>query len=130
SVDLGAASSEPALSRCDLILVAAPRDRVSPSAAQRLLNAARRGQALLVSIGPTRGDDQRPAPSGLEPLLEQFGLRVKPGLIFERDPDAVLPVGLGGEAFLAAPRSHAITQGLVQGDAVRYRVLLQLAQGL
>ena len=129
-VDIAAASSELALSRCDLIIVAAPRDSVSPAAVQRLMLAARRGKAVLVSLGPSLGDDQRPVQSGLEPLFELFGVRAKPGLIFERDPDAVLPVGLGGEAFLAAPRPHAITQGLVHGDEVRYRVLLQLAQGL
>jgi len=129
-VDLGAPSSDLALARCDLIIVAAPRDSMSPAAAQRLLLAARRGKALLVSVGPVLADDQRPAQSGLEPLLDQFGMRVRPGLIFERDPDAVLPVGLGGEAFLSAPRAHAITQGLLQGDEIRYRVLLQLAQGL
>jgi hypothetical protein len=50
-------------------------------------------------------------------------------LIFERDPDSVLPVGLGGEAFLASPAPHAITQGLMQGGEVRYKVLLQLAHG-
>jgi len=40
----------------------------------------------------------------------------------------VLPVGLGGEAFLAAPRAHAITEGLFVGGEPRYRVLVQLAQ--
>lgn len=129
-VDLGASSSDVALSRCDLIIVAAPRDSMSPGAVQRLMLAARRGKSLFVSIGPSLGDDQRPAQSGLEPLLSLFGLRAKPGLIFERDPDAVLPVGLGGEAFLAVPRPHAITQGLLHGDEARYRVLLQLAQAL
>jgi hypothetical protein len=129
-VDLGAPSSDLALSRCNLIIVAAPRDSMSPGAVQRLMLAARRGKALLVSMGPSLGDDQRPVQSGLEPLFELFGLRAKPGLIFEREPDAVLPVGLGGEAFLAVPRPHAITQGLLHGDEVRYRVLLQIVQGL
>jgi hypothetical protein len=129
-VDLAAASSDLALSRCDLIIVAAPRDSMTPAAAQRLMLAARRGKALFVSIGPSLGDDQRPVQSGLEPLLSLFGLRAKPGLLFERDPDAVLPVGLGGEAFLAVPKPHAITQGLLSGDEVRYRVLLQLARAL
>lgn len=129
-LDLSAASSELALSRCDLIVVAAPRDSLSPAAVQKLVLAARRGKSVLASIGPSLGDDQRPSQSGFEPLLELFGLRVKPGLIFERDPDAVLPVGLGGEAFLASPVAHAITQGLVHDGEPRYKVLLQLAQGL
>jgi hypothetical protein len=129
-LDLGAASSDLALSRCDLIVVAAPRDSLSPGVAAKLVLAARRGKSVLASIGPSLGDDQRPSQSGFEPLLELFGLRVKPGLIFERDPDAVLPVGLGGEAFLASPVPHAITEGLIHEGEPRYRVLLQLAQGL
>jgi ABC-2 type transport system permease protein len=129
-LDLGAASSALLLSRCDLIVVAAPRDSLSPAAAHELVLAVRRGKSVLASIGPSLGDDQRPIQSGFEPLLELFGLRVKPGIIFERDPDAVLPVGLGGEAFLASPVQHAITEGLIHEGEPRYRVLLQLAQGL
>src|SRR5690606_24020959 len=86
--------------------------------------------ALLVSIGPTLGDDQRPAPTGPDPPPEQSGRRLKPGLTFERAPAPVRPAGRGGGPSLPARRRPAITQGLVQGDAVRYRVLLQLAQGL
>lgn len=127
---LGAPSSDLALSRCDLIVVAAPRDGLSPGAVQKLVLAVRRGKSVLVSIGPSLADDQRPSQSGFEPLLELFGLRLKPGLVFERDPDAVLPIGLGGEAFLASPVSHAITQGLIHDGEPRYQVLLQLAQGL
>jgi hypothetical protein len=128
-IDLDAASSDLALSRCDLIVVAAPRDRIAPLVAQKLVLAARRGRAVLVSLGPMLDDNQRPSLSGLEPLFEEFGLRAKPSLIFERDPDSVLPVGLGGEAFLASPAPHAITQGLMQGGEPRYKVLLQLAHG-
>jgi hypothetical protein len=129
SLDLGASSSELELGRCDVIIVAAPRDRVSPVVAERLLLAVRRGKSVLVSIGPTLDADQRPSASGLEPLFEALGLRAKAGLIFERDPDAVLPVGLGGEAFLATPLPHAVTEGLLQGGEARYKVLLQLVQG-
>jgi hypothetical protein len=129
-LDLTSASGAASLEPCSLVVVAAPRDRFSPAAVQQLSLAARQGKALLVSLGPSLGDDNRPVASGLEPLLELFELRVRPGLIFEREPDAVLPVGLGGEAFLARPVPHAITQGLVQGSEVRYPVLLQLAQAL
>jgi hypothetical protein len=129
TLDLGAPSSDLALSHCDLIVVAAPRDTVGPAVAQKLVLAARRGRSVLVSVGPNLDENQRPAQSGLEPLLAAFGLHPKPGLILERDPDAVLPVGLGGEAFLASPAAHPITQGLMQGGEPRYKVLLQIAQG-
>ena len=130
-LDLGAASS-------DAAAVALRPDCRGGTARQpepgrrcsELVLAVRRGKSVLASIGPSLGDDQRPIQSGFEPLLELFGLRVKPGIIFERDPDAVLPVGLGGEAFLASPVQHAITEGLIHEGEPRYRVLLQLAQGL
>jgi hypothetical protein len=129
-LNLSSAASAAALEPCALVVVAAPRDPFALGAAQPLLTAARQGKSLLVSVGPILGEDNRPIESGLEPLFELFDLRARPGLLFERDPDAVLPVGLGGEAFLARPVPHAITQGLVQGDEVRYPVLLQLAQAL
>lgn len=113
---------------CDLIVMAAPRDRISPAAAQRLVALATHGKAVFVSIGAALDEQSRAAESGLEPLLELFRVRARPGLVFERDPDVVLPVGLGGEAFLATPRAHAITEGLLVGGEPRYRVLLQLAQ--
>ncbi len=129
-LNLGSSASDLSLSQCALVVVAAPRDRFTPGAAQKLVAALHQGKALLVSLGPSLGEDNRPVESGLEPVLSSFDVRVRPGLLFERDPEAVLPVGLGGEAFLARPLPHAITQGLLQGDEVRYPVLLQLAQGL
>jgi gliding motility-associatede transport system auxiliary component len=113
---------------CDLIVMAAPRDPITPAAAERLTALARRGKALIVSIGAALDEQSRAAESGLSPLFELFLVRARPGLVFERDPDVVLPVGLGGEAFLATPKAHAITEGLLVGGEPRYRVLLQLAQ--
>jgi ABC transporter family protein len=129
-LELAPGSSTLGLSRCDLAIIAAPRDRVSAADAEQLVAFARQGKALFVSVGPSLDEDNRALDSGLEPLFEAFGVRLKPGLIFERDPDAVLPVGLGGEAFLASPRPHSITQGLMQGGEARARVLVQLARGL
>ncbi|HWO09395.1 MAG TPA: GldG family protein [Polyangiaceae bacterium] len=123
-------SGELAAATCDLIVVAAPREQVSPVVAQRLGALARQGKALLVSIGPALDAQSRTGETGLEPLLELFRVRPRPGLVFERDPDAVLPVGLGGEAFLATPRAHAITAGMLAGGEARYRVLLSLARAL
>ncbi len=127
-IRLDSTSGELASEACDLVIMAAPRDRVSPAAAQRLGALARHGKALLVSVGAALDEQSRAAESGLEPLFELFRLRLRPGLVFERDPDAVLPVGLGGEAFLATPKAHAITEGLLVGGEPRYRVLMQLAQ--
>ncbi len=126
-VDLTQAEAEQALAPCDLIVLAAPADTYSDPAVARLLSAARRGKSFLVSLGPTLGEDNRTTRSGLEPLLELFGVRPRAQLIFERDPDRALPGA--GEVFFALPRAHAVTRGLLKDGEARFRVLLQLAQG-
>lgn len=129
-VDLTAVASDLSLTSCDLLVVAAPGAVFTPSATSRLVAAARRGKSFLVSLGPTLGEDNHTAPSGLEPLLELFSVRAKQQLVFEADPDLALPLGIGGEAFFASPKAHAITRGLLHDGEARFRVLLQLAQGL
>jgi hypothetical protein len=128
-VDLRALSNELGLASCDLVIVAAPDQALSAPTAERLLALARRGQALLLGIGPALDEDNQAVESGLEPVLSAFGVRPKGQLVFERDPDAALPVGLGGEVFLTTPKPHAITQGLIDDGKSRFRVLMQLAQG-
>jgi len=128
-VDLSSASSDLALDHCDLVIVAAPAQTFSPAAAARLMAFARKGKSLLIGAGPSLGEDNRAIASGLEPVLELFGIKPKAQLIFERDADLALPVGVAGEVFFAQPKPHAITQGLLKGGEARFRVLLQLAQG-
>ena len=128
-VDLSSVGSDLALSACDLVILAAPGEVYSESAVARLVAAARHGKNFLVSISPTLGEDNHTSKSGLEPLLELFGVRAREQLIFERDPDLALPLGVGGEVFFAVPKAHAITRGLIKDGEARFRVLLQLAQG-
>lgn len=117
------------LGRCDLLIVAAPAQPFGEAAARHLAGAARRGASLLVAAGPRLSQDEEIAPTGLEPALLAFGVAFDPLLVFERDPDAALPAGLGGEVFFATPARHEITRGLVQGEA-RHRVLVQVSQAL
>jgi hypothetical protein len=128
-IDLGAAASDLALGNCDLVIVAAPAQPFSTAESARLIAHARRGKSVLIGAGPTLGEDNRAISSGLEPVLEAFAVRPRRQLIFERDPDLALPIGVAGEVFFALPKPHAITQGLVEGGEARFRVLMQLAQG-
>jgi hypothetical protein len=129
-VDLTGSGSELALAKCDLIVVAAPGEAFSAPATARLVAAARHGKSFLLAFGPNLDEENHTIPSGLEPLLDVFGVRASQQLIFERDPDLALPLGVGGEAFLASPKPHAITRGLVKNGEARQRVLVQLAEGL
>jgi hypothetical protein len=129
-IDPSSSQSELGLSSCDLVVVAAPGSVFPAPAVARLVAAARHGKSFLLSLGPSLDEENHTIPSGLEPLLDLFGVRAGQQLIFERDPDLALPVGVGGEAFLASPKPHAITRGLVKNGDARFRVVVQLAQGL
>lgn len=128
-VNLTDVGQELALASCDLMIVAAPDQVFDGAAAARLVTLARRGTSILASVGPVLDEDNRAAHSGLEPLFEAFGVTPQKQLIFERDPDAVVPLGVGGEVFLATPKPHAITSGLLENAEAPFRVLLQLSQG-
>jgi hypothetical protein len=112
------------------MVVVAPAEPLRDSAAQLLASAARGGVSVLVGAGPTFSDDQSVGSVGLEPVLDAFGVTFLPLLVFERDAEAALPTGLGGEVFLATPTRHEITRGLTAGDEPRNRVLMQLSQAL
>jgi hypothetical protein len=128
-VDLSGAAAEVALGSCDLVLVVAPGEAFAASATARLLSAVRRGKNVLLASGPSLDEENHSVATGLEPLLEAFGVNAQQQLIFERDPALALPTGVGGEVFLASPKAHAITEGLLKAGEARYRVLMQLAHG-
>lgn len=133
-VSLGAAAAPLALSACDLLLIIAPQQAFSVETVARIASAAKRGLNLFLAMGPRlRADSVGPNASsgaGLESLLGLFNLRWGQQLIFERDPERALPGGMGGEVFLAHPRAHAVTAGMLAGDEVRMPVMLQLAQSV
>ncbi len=128
-LDLTGVAGELGLNSCDLVIVAAPSEAFAASSTERLIGAVRRGKSVLIAAGPQLDDDHRARVSGLESLLDLFGVQARRQLIFERDPARAVPTGLGGEVFLAEPKPHAITQGLLEQGEARYRVLLSLAQG-
>lgn len=129
-VDLGLARVGGDLSGCELVVVAGPTRPLSAAAARELTEHVRRGHSLLLTIGPIVDDDGRILEPGLGPLNELTGVGFSPELVFERQEQLVMPVGFGGEVFLATPREHAVTQGLLHGETPIYRVLVQLAQSL
>lgn len=130
SVDLGLARVSGELTGCDLVVVAGPTHPFSVAAARELTEHVRRGHSVLLAVGPIVDDDGRILSPGLEPLSELTGVRFNQDLVFERQEQLVMPVGFGGEVFLATPRDHAVTQGLLHGETVIYRVLVQLSQSL
>jgi hypothetical protein len=127
-IDLAEVESARSLEQCDLLVVAAPGRMFTESVANRLVSLARRGKSLLIGAGPNLSEDGRISHSGLEPLLEAFEIALRPELVFEREPDRVLPVGVGGEVFFVEPKPHDLTRGLVGTEGARFRVALSLSQ--
>ncbi len=130
TVDLAVADPVRALEGCDLVLVVGPLATFSQPAAQALRQHLDSGGSLLLAVGPLVDEQGNINDPGLSPVLRQTGLAFSSQLVFERDETLRLPVGFGGEVFLATPELHPTTRGLVVGSEVRQRVVVQLTQGL
>ena len=94
---------------CALVVVAGPTTPMPSEDVGRLKVYFEGGGDLLLFVGPTdSGVDV-----GLDPVLAMAGLRKRTDFVFEREPNRVLPIGQG-EAFIAEPQKHPVTQGLVE----------------
>lgn len=107
------------IGECALVVVAAPRQRLSKSEALRLRLHLEGGGNLLVASGPIPDDAQRGFVSlGLEPVLAAAGLKQRAELVFERDSERRASAGQG-EMFLARLEKHPATRALeAAGDAL------------
>lgn len=130
SVDLGSPDPTETLEGCRLAVVAGPSIPFSQASARRLSDQLARGTSLLLLVGPVSDDEGRILDPGLDPVLQPIGVEFQNDLLFEADERLRLPVGVGGEVFLATPREHATTRGFFSRGEVRDRVLIQLGQGL
>lgn len=128
SVDLGLAQVDGGLRGCDLVAAVGATEPYDAAAGEELARWMRSGGRLLLALGPMTDDEGRIVPPGLAAVFEPLGIATGNNAVFEADPDLRMPIGIGGEVFLASPRAHAITAGMVRGEEVTYRVLLQLAQ--
>lgn len=127
-VDLGVAQPRFELRGCDVTLLIGAQQVYSDPAARELARFVEDGGGLLVALGPITDEDGRILEPGLTPLFEPLGIRTKNSVVFEGEPTLSMPIGIGGEVFLASPRAHAVTSGMLRGNDVQFRVLLQLAQ--
>ncbi len=129
-VDLTVADPKRALDGCDLVAVVGPLATFSPVAARALRDHLDAGGSVLLAVGPLVDEEGNIGEPGLSPVLGGTGVSFSSDLVFERNESLRLPVGFGGEVFLATPESHPTTRGLLVGSDVRQRVVVQLVQGL
>lgn len=126
--DLGTAQPRFALRGCDIALAVGAGQAYTSEAAQELARFLGDGGGLMLALGPLTDDSGRIIEPGLGPLLDPLGVSTANRVVFENEPALSMPIGIGGEVFLASPRAHAITSGMLRGNDVQFRVLLQLAQ--
>jgi hypothetical protein len=130
-VDLASANANAnLLSPCELTIVAGPERVLAERATKALTEHLHEGGNLLVLANPSVGDDGQLRPSGISPVAHAGGIVLGDNFVIERDPALRLPQGQG-EAFLAQPMEHAITEGLTRGKGnVDFRLLVIGGQSL
>ena len=119
SVDLSAPGDGASLKGCDVAIVAGPRAAFTPAAAERLRSYLLAGGNALLGVSPLNADtDTGLAPMGLDRVLSPFGIALEDALVIETDGERVFPDSRGIR-FLADPKPHATTAGLVSAGSTR-----------
>ncbi len=131
TVDLGKANpAADALEACAAVAVVGPAVMVGARAAELLKTYFLSGGSVLLMLDPLVDQTGSLGKSGLEPVARAAGVELQNNFVIERDPELRLPNGFG-EAFLATPESHAVTEGLIRsGVKVDFRVLVVGTQAL
>ncbi len=102
------------IGECKLVVVAGPNQRMDETDVLRLRRFVENGGNVLVFAGPELSPSgQGFVDQGLAPLVALAGVRRRQDLVFERDPGRAWTRGQG-EAMVATPKPHAITQAFVE----------------
>lgn len=130
AVVLSSGNLRDALAGCELVVIAGPDTPFSEAATMAVRERVDRGASAFVLVGPITDDEGRILDPALSELLSPAGIGFENDLLFEGDEELRLPVGIGGEVFLASPGRHPVTEAFFEAGTVKDRVLVQLAQGL
>jgi hypothetical protein len=130
AVDLSSPDPAETLDGCRLVVIAGPAIPFDSTAAERVRRELHSGASLFALVGPVSDDEGRIVDPGLDTALRDTGISFANDLVFEGDEKMRLPVGIGGEVFLATPLAHATTEAFFHHGEAREHVLMQLAQGV
>lgn len=142
-VSLNSAATPKPLEGCAVAIVAGLLEPFEKSEAERLRTWLLDDGNLFVAASPILGggDPARAAhpdgaaapllPAGLERVLGPFGIALDDDVVTEQEPDMSMP-GSGGFRFVAQPRQHPVTTGLVKSEGARDvpRVVLYLSRSM
>jgi hypothetical protein len=129
-VDTSAPNAKNPLDGCRVAVIVGPTQPFDPEEVTRLRSWFESGGNVFLLAGPVPdADKKRMLPLGLGPLTQAAGIALEEAFVFELDPARKLPGGFG-EQFLAEPKMHDITQGLMGEKNRDLKILMTAARPL
>jgi hypothetical protein len=122
-------NAEP-LKGCHVAVIAGPTQPFGADDAHRIGAWFLAGGNLFVLSSPVPDSDKRAMlPLGLDPITSAGGISLDENFVFEPASDRKLPGGFG-EQFLAEPKAHPITEGLVGEKNRDLKILMTATRSL
>jgi gliding motility-associatede transport system auxiliary component len=129
-VDTSLPNATEPLSGCEAAVIAGPTEPFAAEDAARIRGWFEGGGNLFVLASPVPDSrNRRIAPSSLGSITGAAGIAFGDDFIFELDPSRKLPGGFGDQ-FLAEPKTHAVTSGLVGERNRDLKILMVAAQSV
>jgi len=115
-VDTSAPNIPEPFKGCSVAIIAGLRGAFAPEEAEKLKAYLLGGGSMLLAASPVTGDTESGLkPTGLGGVLAPFGIALDEDLVLELDPELAYP-GSDNARFVAIPKKHAVTGGLVRED--------------
>jgi hypothetical protein len=129
-VDTSLPSEKNPLEECRVVMIVGPTQPIAPEDGARIRAWFEAGGSVFVLSSPfPDSDNRRMLPLGLDALTSSAGIGMDETFVFEEDAARKLPGGFG-EQFLAEPKIHPITQGLVGERNRDLRILMTASRSL
>jgi hypothetical protein len=129
-VDTSLPSEKNPLDECRVAMIVGPTLPFAAEDAARIRGWFDAGGSVFVLSSPVPdSDNRRMLPLGLDALTSAAGIGLDETFVFEGDAARKLPGGFG-EQFLAEPKMHPITQGLVGERNRDLKILMTASRSL
>jgi hypothetical protein len=129
-VDTSLPSEKNPLAECRVVMIVGPTLPFAAEDSGRIRAWFEAGGSVFVLSSPVPdSDNRRMLPLGLDALTAAAGIDMDETFVFEGDAARKLPGGFG-EQFLAEPKMHPITQGLVGERNRDLKILMTASRSL
>ncbi len=117
--DWDALGLQPIPSDCSVLVIAGPREMMVEQEVGQIQSYLRGGGRLLAMLDPVFTPQTTVAPTGLEQMLQEYGVTVGTDLVLDQRPAGVILLGAGLETLVLRDMPpHAVTKALSGGAAV------------